>query len=305
MKHYTPDYYNLFRCAADECEDSCCRAGWLIPIDGETFEFYRAAREDIEKNTLDDGGDRVFKLRDDKSCVYLSDGGLCELMLRTGRQCGICNDYPRFFEEYDGFCEAGISVSCPIAAKIVLSCPKNPYADVKRRSPDRLLQFLADGRQRALEMIFSEPDPDIAVIKLVGYSAELQQMIDFDMLEQLDAAEFVKEPQLMPQIAQARKFIAEKTEILGAGWRGALLSGEVFSSGTAQERRSYLGYLTYRYFLKAINSEDILTECRLIALLYGLAAEVFCDYGSAVKTVSRELEHDVENLDALREYLSV
>ncbi len=303
---YKPEYYSAFSCSAGSCADSCCRAGWLIPLDPETFDFYRTLDSGISENTFTDpDGDRVFKLRADSSCPYLNDDGLCTLYIKTGgRLCEICSKYPRFFEEYDGFTETGLSVSCPTAAALILSQTENPYTDLRRSTPDELLDFLCRARERVMTMLFSEPEPEEALRKLLYYGVELQELIDFGELELLGEARFCSYSEPDIDLDGAKKFILENTEILSKKWRELLKSGGAKASAGRNERRNYLAYLVYRYFLKAVNTEDILTECRFIALMY-LLAETLCEnYTEAVKLISREIEHDAENVTALIEYLA-
>lgn len=306
MNYLRPNYYDAFTCSAGRCTDSCCRAGWLIPLDADTFEHYKTVGADIESNTFTDSdGDRVFNLRPDRSCPYLDADGLCTLYTKTdGRLCEICSKYPRFFEEYDGFSETGLSVSCPTAAALILSQTDNPYPDLRRETSDELLGFLCRARERAMEMIFSEPDPDAALRKLVFYGGELQVLIDYGELKLIGKAEFYDGGEPFPNLGETKRFILENTEILSERWRELLKSGGENASGSPNERRNYLAYLVYRYFLKAVNTEDILTECRFIGLLYRLAETLCGDYAEAVKLVSREIEHDDENIAALIDYLA-
>ncbi len=39
MLYTIPDYYQNFKCTADQCEDTCC-AGWQIAIDRKSLVRY-------------------------------------------------------------------------------------------------------------------------------------------------------------------------------------------------------------------------------------------------------------------------
>ncbi len=41
MKIYAPAYYRDFKCIANKCKNSCCKAGWGIEIDDDTYELYQ------------------------------------------------------------------------------------------------------------------------------------------------------------------------------------------------------------------------------------------------------------------------
>ena len=302
MTAFCPDYYSDFSCAMGGCPESCCKAGWEIPIDRESYEFYRAAGVDIDENSyICEDGDRVFRLRDDRSCVYLNDSGLCELYIKTGgRQCEICAKYPRFFEEYPDFTEAGLSLSCPVAEKIILREKGFSYENIAKKSEDRLLDFLLYNRFRAMKMIFAEPEPDSAASKLLGFGEDLQELIDYDELGRADEVGFEPaEPFSADEMTAARRFIAEKTEVLDPKWRELLLEGHA-NAGSADERRNYLLYLTFRYFPKALDTEDIAAQCGFILLLYQLAGSLSRDFEDAVRHIVKEIGHNAENYKAVR-----
>lgn len=60
-------------------------------------------------------------------CAFLNDKNLCDLYkeLGPGALCDTCRMYPRHTEEYEGLRELSLSLSCPEAARIMLSC-KDP-----------------------------------------------------------------------------------------------------------------------------------------------------------------------------------
>lgn len=302
MTYHTPKYFDEFSCRAGDCPDSCCRAGWEIPIDPETYEFYRSAGINIDENSyIDPDGDRAFSLRADRTCPFFREDGLCDIYVRTdGRLCEICAKYPRFFEEYDGFAEAGISVSCPTAAEMILSRGDDPYTDITHETPDSLLDFLVTARERAMKMIYSEGDPDTAAEKLFGYGMDLQELIDCDQLCEIESIDF--EPAELIgecELAELKRFILEETEILNPKWRELLSEDGCHSAGTTLQRRNYLAYLTYRYFLKAINTEYIFSECAFITALYRLAETLGEDYTASVRLISKEIEHNADNYEAV------
>ena len=301
MTPLSPNYFRKFSCIAAACPDPCCRAGWLIPVDSETLDFYLTAEPSVKQNTLSVDGDTVFKLRHDRSCPYFTDGGLCGIYISTGRMCEICTQYPRFYEEYDGFAEAGISCSCPEAARLILSADRASYGDLKRNTPDELLDFLVRARASAMDMAYSESSPEEAVSKLVGFGYDLQQLIDYGELELLDQLDFCAFEDPLPGfLKDIRKKILTDTEILDPRWEAALRADPKKPAASKTERRAYLGYLIFRHFLKAISTEDIFAQSLIIAAMYGLAATLTPSYAENVLLISRELEHDAENMRALR-----
>ncbi len=305
---YAPKFFDRFRCKASQCENPCCAVGWEIPIDGGSYAFYLDKAPEIAENTRFDGdGDRIFRLRDDGTCVYFNSAHLCDLMIRTGRQCEICTKYPRFFDEYDGFTEAGISVSCPTAAGIVLSAEPEDYADIgKRPTDDPFLGTLLKARENAMANAFAG-DPDEAADKTVGYALGVQRLIDYGEIERLDEVKFEAARMIgAEELDWARGLIYEKSEILSERWK-ELMSPQMPMAKAFEcdlkQKRGYLAYFIYRYFLKAINDDDLITRAVFIRVMYGLADNLPQKYSHNVQIISREIEHDDENISLIMENL--
>ncbi len=125
MKLRTPDYFDEFKCIADKCEDTCC-AGWGIVIDDKSYEKYLSIQgkfgEVLRSKIVQDEGENVFILNGDR-CSFLNDNNLCEIYSELGGEnlCYTCRQYPRYLEEFGNLREIGLSLSCPEAARIILS----------------------------------------------------------------------------------------------------------------------------------------------------------------------------------------
>lgn len=125
MKLRTPDYFDEFKCIADKCEDTCC-AGWGIVIDDKSYEKYLSIEgkfgEVLRSKIVQDEGENVFILNGDR-CSFLNDNNLCEIYSELGGEnlCYTCRQYPRYLEEFGNLREIGLSLSCPEAARIILS----------------------------------------------------------------------------------------------------------------------------------------------------------------------------------------
>ena len=57
-------------------------------------------------------------------CSFLKENNLCDLYTALGKDslCKTCRMYPRHVEEFDGLRELSLSLSCPVAAKMILTC---------------------------------------------------------------------------------------------------------------------------------------------------------------------------------------
>lgn len=127
MRYVKPAFYDSFRCTADKCPDTCC-AGWQIMIDEESLEKYAKDVDDAEsgafakrlRNSVDwkEGCFHQYSGR----CAMLNDQNLCDLVIEKGEDwlCSTCDRYPRHIEEFDGIREMSLSLSCPVAAEMIL-----------------------------------------------------------------------------------------------------------------------------------------------------------------------------------------
>ena len=124
MKNIYPSYYKKFRCVADKCPDTCC-AGWEVVVDPPSERRYRAESAPIGDKlrdvlTVDEDGDTVFRSEGGR-CPFLLGSGLCELYCELGEQalCRTCERFPRFECVLGSRREAGLSLSCPEAARLI------------------------------------------------------------------------------------------------------------------------------------------------------------------------------------------
>lgn len=130
MLLFKPDYYDCFRCAAGECPDSCCKE-WEVEIDDASARFYRTL-----PGTLGDRLREVMRTADGKTSMSIIDGrcpmwrsdGLCRIQAELGESalCETCRMFPRLTHDYGDFAELGLELSCPEAAKLILTVPPAP-----------------------------------------------------------------------------------------------------------------------------------------------------------------------------------
>lgn len=123
MRYVKPDYFDAFRCRADQCSDTCC-AGWQIVIDEESLGKYIKDKSAFG-NRLCKGIDwREGSFVQHKGrCSMLNEQNLCDLVIEKGEDwlCETCSRYPRHVEEYEGLREWSLSLSCPVAAELMLN----------------------------------------------------------------------------------------------------------------------------------------------------------------------------------------
>lgn len=123
MRYLKPHYYDKFVCTAGDCPDSCC-AGWQIVIDETSLERYGNEKSEFGtrlRNSID--WDEECFYQNNRRCAFLNEENLCDMYIEagSGMLCDTCRRYPRHIEEFEGMREISLSLSCPEAARIILS----------------------------------------------------------------------------------------------------------------------------------------------------------------------------------------
>lgn len=134
IKKRYPKYLKEFECIGGKCEDSCC-IGWDIDIDKTTFrQYYKVQDKEMKKmfqknvhnNEYCQSPDVDYgkvKLKGDKRCPFLDEDNYCIIYSKLGEEylSNVCTSFPRILNKIDGYYEMSLDVSCPEAARILLS----------------------------------------------------------------------------------------------------------------------------------------------------------------------------------------
>lgn len=146
MLYIKPHYYDEFSCIADQCPDTCC-AGWQIMIDEESLIKYSRVKGGFGNRLMQsiDWEEGAF-LRFGGRCSCLNDDNLCDLYEELGADslCETCRRYPRHMEEYEGVREYSLSLSCPEAARMILTCEETlhfRYEETEEDEPEEYEEF--------------------------------------------------------------------------------------------------------------------------------------------------------------------
>lgn len=129
-----PSYITDFKCIGGACEDSCC-IGWDIDIDKITYrQYFRTKnevmksefRKHIYKNEACDSEDVDYgrvKIRENTWCPFLNQNKLCDIYIQLGEEMlsNVCTSYPRVLNIVDNRYEMSLFMSCPEAARQLLS----------------------------------------------------------------------------------------------------------------------------------------------------------------------------------------
>lgn len=305
MKLIVLSYYPQFRCIADRCRHSCC-VGWNIAVDDDSVAFYESLGGDIgdrlrEAMTIDEDGDTVFCMTDDKRCPFLRENGLCELILSLGEGalCQICRDHPRFRFCFGDREELGLGLCCEAAASLIVNT-NDPVTFVAIEDDGEPCELSADEAaflQRRDELIAVAQDRTLSV------SAREDAL--------LTAVGYPLTP-YSPQVYHA--FLAP-LERLDAQWDNTIAPLKDMTvlppcdvPDTAFEQ--LLCYFLFRHLPYALDDDRFAERTafavhsvrilRLLCTAHGGTTEALCD---AARQYSAEIEYSDENIDRLLDVL--
>jgi lysine-N-methylase len=143
--YIVPSYMKNFRCIGGDCEDTCC-AGWYIEVDEKTYRYYkkvkhptfskRLKKELVEKKGGSSEYAAKIKLKNGR-CAFLNTEGLCDVYATLGEKalCNTCTMYPRTVNHIGQNIEYSLAVSCPEAARHILSQKQSITFEVHPEMP--------------------------------------------------------------------------------------------------------------------------------------------------------------------------
>jgi lysine-N-methylase len=291
MKLYAPKYYKSFKCIADRCEHSCC-IGWEIGVDGEAIERYESldgGYGDTVKHSISYDGDPHFKLRINERCPHLNEQGLCEIILNLGEGylCDICREHPRFYN-YTDVAEVGLGMSCPEAARIILS------------SPDYMLM-------EEIGEVFGDDEIDFngRIMRDKVYTTLSDSSLHYsDRLSKIygDYEIFLGDDEAWLEKLSGLEYLDHRHRYLFMNYTSLFRP-----VGVDHYLERFLAYLIYRHCSEAFDAEDFalrLSFClfceRLAAsLIVSEGASSFCRIAELTSIISEEIEYSEENTEAL------
>ncbi len=301
MKIIVPDYYPEFRCIAGACRHSCC-IGWEIDIDENTYARYRQESGPLGQRLQDNielaGTTVSFRLDEKERCPFLTQDGLCDIILHLGEGalCQICRDHPRFRADFSDRTEIGLGLCCEEAARIILH----------RESPLSLITLSEDGETQSLtreeEELLSRRDTLIAIAqdRSVSMDSRINRLCiaagavrpEFDFARWADF--YLSLEQMDPAWARLLRESVKKQP-------------DTQVPETAQEQ--LLVYFLFRHMSSAADEIDFAARAAFAVLSTGMIAEIASRSGvslsEAARLYSAEIEYSEENTEELLEELSL
>lgn len=310
MKVWIPEYYRAFRCIASACPDSCCKE-WEVDVDDSAAVFYRSlpgALGDALRAVLRDTEDGTLMTIQDGRCPMWRQDGLCRIQAELGHEalCQVCREFPRLRHDYGNFTEYGLELSCPEAARLILTLPHTITVEEVpgEEQPDydmEAMSILLESRKAALDFLDSAQLPVNQILTvLLLYAHEVQSWLDGGTPAAID---------VKSSLALAKKHAGEgdwntildvfrDLEILTPQWRARLAA----PSGGSHWHSGYLALTKYfigRYWLQAVSDFDLICRVKLMVTAALLIFHLGGDFIETAQLFSKEIENDPDNLDAL------
>lgn len=287
MKLVAPNYYPLFQCKAGACRHSCC-IGWEIDIDDASLARFRSVPGELGQRLQEkiDWENRCFRLDEKERCPFLTDSGLCQLILSLGESslCQICTDHPRFRNFLPGRTEIGLGLCCEAAAQLVLT----------QTEPMRLLTLQDDGTSEEPSAFLTFRD------RLFALAQDRTRSID-QRIQDIQAACGISLVVDAPHWAS----LLLTLERLDPQWEVCLrrlLEPPRPAPGWDIPLEQLLCYLMYRHLPGALEDGDVQGRvtycCLMVQLLRHMLRD---DLPELARMYSSEIEYSDENLDALLE----
>lgn len=310
MKIYTPEYYQHFHCIASACPDSCCKE-WEVDVDEKAASFYRTLDGDLGdrlRQVLKDTEDGTVMTIVDGRCPMWRQDGLCRIQAELGHDalCQVCQAFPRLRHDYGDFVECGLELSCPEAARLILSLP-HTFTVVETVGGDdpeydaEIMEILLKSRatiQDFLDTTSLPPNHVLAVLLLYAY--EVQSWIDGGDPAVLDANEcllFAKEHTVGSDWSLFLDFF-RNLEILTPQWSCLLRS----SGGKPQWHnglKPLIRYFIGRYWLQAVSDYDLICRVKFMIAACLLVCVLPGNFVETAQLFSKEIENDPDNLEAI------
>lgn len=308
MKIFKPSYYDQFHCIAGDCTDSCCQE-WDVQVDAVTAQRYLTLEGSLgdrlrEKLKKDEDGDYTLEITD-RRCPMWRQDGLCQIQYELGEDglCQVCRNFPRLRHDYGDFVELGLELSCPEAARLILTAPPAPAViqelpeDIAADYDPQDMEILLRTRKHALRILdeYSLAEA-LTLLLLYGYQAQ----------NELDGAEPMQwnpEEELAFARQAAGSFdwaalrdLYSGLEILTPRWAELLQSPTPsFPDILSRMVRCNIE----RYWLQAISDYDLICRVKMIIAGTLLVGHLGGDPINTAQLHSKEIDNSIDNLETI------
>ena len=279
MEFTFPNYYKEFSCIAGSCPDTCC-AGWQIVIDNKTLKKYQHFKGPFHNRLHNDidWKEHVFR-QYNRRCAFLNEENLCDIYTEAGPKmlCDTCRNYPRHIEEFEGLREISLSLSCPEAARILLSQKEKVHSRMNT----------SDTSKDLFKNMWKTIVPEMEVLR-PGWKEFLKERLDSLYIS-----------------SGENDYIYQKSEF------------DFYCPDWQIQEEQLLDYWIYTYFCGAVYDDEIFTTVKMAVVctlfIHELDVGTYLknehhfnlnDQIQICYQFSRELEHSDLNLNKFQELMS-
>lgn len=307
-------YYEQFKCIASHCPDSCCYL-WEVLVDEEAAQRYRQLPGELGNQLrsvlrLEDG-ETFMTLTPDRRCPMWRADGLCQLQFQLGHEalCQTCREFPRIRHDYGSFVELGLELSCPEAARLILSptchelITKSIPGAEEPDYPFDAMNLLLCTREQALKLVDnSQYNPGQILACLILYSYDIDAALDdpFWGIEELDPAACLTRAASLPLQGKLQPILDfyNQLEILTPQWQQRLQKYTPdFQWHPAA--RLLIRYFIRRYWLQAISDDALTDRVKFIAASCIVIHALGGDFVRTAQQYSKEIENDADNVNRI------
>lgn len=311
MKLVVPTYYYDFKCLASDCPDSCCKE-WAVQIDEASASYYRMLPgelgDQLRNAMVEENGDTILALTPDHRCPMWRQDGLCRIQAQLGEEglCQTCRQFPRLRHDYGNFVELGLELSCPEAARLILSAPSHKTIETQMDGGE-----IPDYDPQAMEILHRSRSSILSFLEnpaySVGESLAVMLMYGYSVQNELDGGDAASlDPDTM--LEEARKISASgsvtdiltffgKLEILTPAWQQRLQCP--LGSSWNERHKAIARYFVARYWLQAVSDYDLVGRVKLAVISCLVIKALGGDILNTAQLYSKEIENDIDNIDAL------
>lgn len=303
-----PRYYDAFRCIAGSCPDSCCKE-WAVQVDDDAASLYRqlpgTLGDRLREVLTEEDGETVMAIENGR-CPMWREDGLCRIQAELGEEalCHVCREFPRLRHDYGDFVELGLELSCPEAARLILSAPAEaPIAEETAEDgigdyDEEAMASLKASREVALRLL-DESDPKKALASLLIYGYQAQAELDGEEAAEFDAEAALEDAAVMakPGNTEAIAAFFRELEILTPVWKKLL--NHPHNVSLPAQAQNLARYLVNRYWLQAVSDYDLTCRVKFIVIACLLVGSLGDDFCHTAQLFSKEIENDADNVDAI------
>lgn len=309
MRIRKPTYFDTFRCIASACPDSCCKE-WDVQVDDESAACYRALSgplgDDLRRVLKDEDGETVMTIVNGRCPMWRPDG-LCRIQAELGHDalCKTCREFPRLTHDYGDFMELGLELSCPEAARIILSSPADTVTvetcgGEEPEYDEEAMEVLIQSREIARRILSGPSRPvgeTLALLLMYGYQAQAE--LDGAEKQPFDAESSLAEARnfAVPGAPQPMLDFFKELEILTDTWAERL---DAPTPAQWSEKHLILArYFVDRYWLQAVADYDLVSRVKLAVISCLMIKTLGGELLQTAQQYSKEIENDIDNIEAI------